>query len=194
MAKKRRATVTRQRRTLDPGLRKILRLTDSGILALSIIAVVQFLSFNPPLAFPLNVSLYGFAICIPLAGAQAFMLGLEEHSDLIKNSLGGNVHGILAGVAVLFFYIGTLYMISHLSFWASIVFGVASSVPYALFYLMGLAGTRRYFVAVGLFFGVLLLTAFLLAVGHWHPPCNPFYDLLHQFPCNPFYDLLHQLP
>ena len=93
---------------LSDGLRRIFRLTDSGILALSIIAVVQFLSLKAPLDFPLNVSLYGFAICIPVTEAQAFMLSLEEERDLIKNSLGINRHTALAAPAVISFYVGTL--------------------------------------------------------------------------------------
>jgi len=99
----------REGQYLPEELRKIFRLTDSGILALSIIAVVQFLSLGSPLDFPLNVSLYGFAICIPVAGAQAFMLGLEEERDPIRDSLGKWGHIALAAPAVLSFYTGTLY-------------------------------------------------------------------------------------
>jgi len=63
-------------------MRRIFRLTDSGILALSIIAVVQMLSLTPPLPLPLKVSLYLFAICIPVAGLQTFLLTLEENPEM----------------------------------------------------------------------------------------------------------------
>ena len=160
---------------MPEGMRRIFRLTDSGILALSIIAVVQMLSLTPPLDFPLNVCIYLFAICIPVAGAQVFLLTLEENPE-IKNSLGSGGHTVLVAAALFPFYLGTLYMISYFSLGASIVFGFASAVPYALFYLMSLTGRKRYFWAMTTFIALLFVNAAFLAMGYWTYEHNFFYD------------------
>jgi hypothetical protein len=164
------------------GMRRIFRLTDSGILALSIIAVVEFIGLGPSLPFPLNVSLYLFAICIPVAGLQAFMLTLEENPEMIRNSLGTNGHIALVAAAGFPFYLGTLYMISYFSLGASIVFGFASAVPYALSYLMSLWGRQRYFWAATTFLALLFVNAAFLAMGYWSIEINFFYDFLHWLP------------
>ena len=64
------------------------------------------------------------------------------------------------------FYLGTLYMISYFSLGASIVFGFASAVQYALFYLMSLAGPGRYVRAATTFLA-LFVNAAVLAIGYW---------------------------
>lgn len=165
---------------MHEGLRRVFRLTDSGILALSVIAIVQMLSLAPPLPFPLNVSLYGFAVCIPLAGLQAFILTLEAEPDLIKNSLGITAHVLITAFAGLFFYLGILYMFAYFSLGASIVFAVVSSVPYGLSFLMSVAGKKRYLYAAGSTVTLLFYNAFMLSAGYW--PNHIFYDSLQRLP------------
>jgi hypothetical protein len=161
------------------GLRSILRLTDSGILALSIIVLVELLGLDRALSFPLTVTLYGLAVCIPFAGLQAFLLSLEAEPGLIKHSLGSWGHLFLTVGAVLPFYIGILYMFSALSLGASILFAIASSIPYSLFYLMGLSERRRYFVAAGVFLVFLVANAVFLGMGYVLHQENFFYTFLH---------------
>jgi hypothetical protein len=150
-------------RRLADRLRPIFGLINSGVLAISVVALVQFASLGSSVEFPLNLSVYCFAICTPLAGMQAVMLNIESRvPEGVKNQLGYRVHAVLAIFTILPFYAGTLYMCAYFSLGTGVAFLVASAVVYALLVYMLISGERPVFYAVVFLILVILYSGGLL--------------------------------
>jgi hypothetical protein len=149
------------------GLQNLFRLIYSGILAISAVALVEFAPTASEIEFPLNVSVYCFAICTPLAAMQAVLLTLEiQVKDGVRNPLGYWGHVAFAVGSLLPFYVGTIYMCAHFSLWVSGAFAVVSSVGYgALMYIL-LPREKPYFRAVLWGLGVLAFSGVALYLGY----------------------------
>jgi uncharacterized protein YhhL (DUF1145 family) len=161
-------------------VRKTIRVCDSGILAISTVSIIQFLQLGVPLPFPLNVSLYGFAVAMTSAGMQVLLLTVEEGLGS-KSSLGQNAHIALVACAGGTFFLGTLYLIAYLSFAAAATFVVTSSVTYALVFLIIAPTKLRYRVSIGAGVVVLIYGGAMLVLSYYLP-ANPIYQLVHFLP------------
>jgi len=149
-------------------LQPIFRLIHSGILAISAVSLIQFAPTASSIGFPLNLSVYCFALCTPLAAMQAVILTAEKNAlEAIRTRLSYKVHVVLAAVTILSFYAGTLYMCAYFSLPTSAVFALASSVAYALLmYTLVPEDNRGYYVmlfcgALALYSGIILFAAYL---------------------------------
>jgi hypothetical protein len=152
-------------------LQPIFRLIDSAILAISTVAVFTFVSLGPATAFPLNVALYCYALCIPLAGMHTLLLTMALDQGVAKgvpNPLSLRAHYLLASLTVVAFYLGTISLFAYLSLPATIAFAVGGSAGYGL--LMhslhpGEHGYRAFVLwggAVLAFNGAILVVGYLL--------------------------------
>lgn len=148
-------------------LQDIFRLINSGILAISTVALVQFVPTASTIEFPLNVSVYCFAICTLLAAMQAVLLTLElEVKEGVKNPIGYWGHVAFVVGALLSFYVGTIYMCAYFSLWVSGAFAVSSSIGYGLLMYTLSPSERRYFLSVLWGLAALVFSCAVLLLGY----------------------------
>jgi hypothetical protein len=152
---------------LKQRLQNIFRLIHSGILAISAVALVQFAPSASSIEFPLNVSVYCFAICTPLAAMQAILLTLEiEVQEGVKNPIGYWGH-VAFVVGILFsFYTGLIYMSAYFSLWVSGAFAVSSSIGYGLLMYTLVPSARRYLLSVLFSVGFMVFSCAILVIGY----------------------------
>jgi hypothetical protein len=160
-------------------LRPVFRLIHSGILAISAISLVQLAPLGSSIEFPLNLSVYCFAICTPLAGMQAVLLTIQLRvPEGVRTHLSYRVHVVLVALTILSFYAGTLYMCAYFSLSTSLAFGLASSMAYALLMYM-LVPEQRRALYTGVFFVLIVIySVVVLYFPYWAYDVLCAYELI----------------
>ncbi len=110
---------------------------NTAVLALSTIAVVQYLQLRPNLHGPLEWSLYSFALCIPLAAIQVLLvssaLDVDEETGLLdEDDIDTRMLDRLSVLTYISFYVGAIYMFGYLSLEACLIFMAGSIVGSAI--------------------------------------------------------------
>jgi hypothetical protein len=106
------------------------RLINSGALAIAVVGVTQLVQ-RDTLDTPLLVSLYCFALSIPLSAASTILLALQgSASPYPANSHFGAVMILIGSVATL---AGIFCLFWHFNLYAGIVFLVSSFAAYWLY-------------------------------------------------------------